>query len=1014
MISENTMPHRRKGVTKTRNLHKYLSRLCAVACFFAMISLAFPLYAQFSNSLTETDSIQQVVRAAEDSLARLVAEIKAWKARGTGRLTGAQQVQWALRLAALNRSYQTLLTDSDRREAERKRPPDEPGGGSRGPSDDRAAAIGQLQLLASLLETDRALYVMAESLRAAIGNSVTIRDRLNEGNRSFGIQYGIFEEINAAFFDPARNRRTRSRYLQLQSRQNFLETIKAEEPELYHSATALLGDPTLQKIAGQSDVSVLWANSVAALGAVLDPAVALTARTFYNFSKFFGNLVGSNLFYLADFLGIGESRGHALPAFHRYYPHPAGKENGVHPEKVAAMASRLRSGDLLFDKTRFAITDKLIPGYFGHVAIYLESYDALQELGVFNTELMKQATNGMAAETIEAGVEAYAAEIAVIQEKEEWVRLAIMRRRTFEKTYNGQPLNPLLFEALYRLKHERENVLEALRDGQTLSAHDGGVTLHRFAHFLYVDDFAAIRLRQDEMSAEQYRKNLARFLALALLQYGKPYDFKFDVNTLDAIVCSELIYQSFVDVDFSTGKSLGSYTISPDQVAQAAGIQTVLDTLRLDPPFDLVQWYLEAMPLYPAPDSTASAIATATASDSLAIRAFMATVREERGGLKLLSPAERQLFEDLQEQAKRARDQESERLRQTPAATMTAISPKIDRAGERRLQNFNIELNRKIEQARAEGQSEAAIIDLQEYETKAFAASQNVATEERATALAENFQRWQRGAAYRPSYVDLYSGGERFFLSVFRSARATDDDGFGRGLDFQLAGNNESPQVSLIYSQHYSFLPFHLQFFNKSGKIHKAVQGGAALARISRRYTQGDYVEMEAISWRNDAYTTSLLPCIIEAGGDKGPLAAVLTLMTIGNGHYHRGLYIGEIGRVELAPFEIRTHRRAFTLANLFYGARAQITLGKFRLFATGKLGVRLGEFAERKRQNLSTDFPPIRTWMFGLELFGSTLYRPTSHRLEFEVVEDDARFMQGRLQKDRQVRISYRWSVND
>jgi hypothetical protein len=984
-----------------------------VACLAAALVFVSSLYAQPPNRQTEIDSIQQVVQAAEDSLARLVAEINAWKDRGTGRLTGAQQVQWAVRMAALNRYYQTLVSDSDRREAERKRPPDESGGRSRGPRDDRAATIRRLQLLASLLETDRALYAVAGSLRAAVGNSLTIRDRLNEGNRSFGLQYGLFEEISAAYFDPARNRRTRSRYLQLQSGKDFLETAKAEEPELYDAATALLNDPSLQKIAGQSDASVLWANSTAALGAVLDPAADLAARTFFSFSKFFGNLVGSNLFYAADFLGIGESRGHALPAFHRYYPHPAGKKQGVHPQKVAAMASRLRSGDVLFDKTRFAITDKLIPGYFGHVAIYLESYDALRELGVFNTEIIKQATNTMPAEAIDAQIEAYAAEIATIQEKEEWVRLAIMRRRTFDKTYNGQPLNPLLFEALYRLKHEQENVIEALRDGQTISAHDGGVTLHSVAHFLYVDDFAAIRLRQGEMSAEKYRASLARFLALALLQYGKPYDFKFDVNTLDAIVCSELIYQSFVDVDFSTGQSLGSYTVSPDQVAQAAGFETVLDTLKLDPPFDLVQWYAEAMPLYPAPDSaaTASATATATASDSLAIRAFMAMVREEHGGMKLLSPAERQRFGHLREQAKRARDLESANLRQTPVTNMAAIIPQADRAGERRLQNFYIALNKKIEQARAEGLSEAAIIELQEDETKAFAAS---APAERATALADNFQRWQRGAAYRPSYVDLYSGGERFFLAVFRSARATDDGGFGRGLDLQLAGNNEAPHVSLIYTQYYSFVPLHLQFFNNSGKIHKAVQGGAALAGISRRYTQGDYVEMEAISWRNDAYATTLLPFTLEAGGDKGPLAAVLTLMTIGNGHYHRGVYIGEIGRVDLAPFEIRQHRRAFTVANLFYGARAQITFGKFRLYATGKLGARLGEFAERKKQNLSTDFPPIRTWTFGLELFGSTLYRPTSHRLEFEVIEDDARFIQGRLQKDRQMMISYRWSVNE
>jgi hypothetical protein len=75
---------------------------------------------------------------------------------------------------------------------------------------------------------------------------------------------------------------------------------------------------------------------------------------------------------------------------------------------------------------------------------------------------------------------------------------------------------------------------------------------------------------------------------------------------------------------------------------------------------------------------------------------------------------------------------------------------------------------------------------------------------------------------------------------------------------------------------------------------------------------------------------------------------------------------------------------------------------------------MRLGEFAEREKQTLDTTFPPIHGWSFGIELLGSTLYRPTSHRLEFSVIEDDARFIQGQLQKDRQARISYRWSVND
>ncbi|MCG3120892.1 MAG: hypothetical protein ALAOOOJD_03787 [bacterium] len=752
---------------------------------------------------------------------------------------------------------------------------------------------------------------------------------------------------------------------------------------------------------------MLWANSLTALGAIADPAADLTAHTFRNLSQFFGNLVGDYFFKIAGLFGIGESRGHALPDFYRYYPHPAGPRQGLHPAKVAALAKKLRAGDVLFDKTRFAITDKLIPGYFGHVAIYLESYETLQQLGVLESTTMRLATNGMTAEELNRRVEAYAAEFAAISEKEEWVRFSIMRHRLFTQTFNGQSLNPLLFEALYRLRYAHENVLEALRDGQAVSSHEGGVTLNRLAHFFYIDDFAAARLRPGNLNTTQYNENLARFLALALLQYGKPYDFQFDVNTLDAIVCSELIYQSFVDIDFKTGKSLASYTIAPDQVAQEVGVKTGLDTLTLAPPFELLQWYAEAAPLYPAGDSSA-------AVDSLVNRAFMAMVREEYGGLNLLAPFARKQFDLIYERAKQERDREHERLRQLPATATTLAAKSFDLAAERRLHNFYLNLTRQLEQARAAGKTETEIAEFQQREIAAFVQAATPASSERIVAVMKDFQNWQAGAAYNPSYVDLYSGKARFLLSIFRSASFTDDNGFGRGLDLQLAATNEMPQQSLIYSQQYAFFPLHLQFFNNSGAVHKTVQGGAMLARLARRFTQGDYIEMSALEWRNDAYTTSYLPFTLEAGGDKGPLDAVLQLTTIGNGDYQHGGYIGEIGRVELAPFERRHQQHTFTIANLFYGARAQMTFGKFRLFATGRLGARLGEFAARKNQNLATRFPPLRTWTFGVELAGTTLYRPTRHRLEFQVIEDDARFIQGRLQKDRQARLAYRWSVNE
>ena len=57
---------------------------------------------------------------------------------------------------------------------------------------------------------------------------------------------------------------------------------------------------------------------------------------------------------------------------------------------------------------------------------------------------------------------------------------------------------------------------------------------------------------------------------LAFEQIGKDYDFNFDVNTDDEIVCSELIYKVYPDEKWPTENTLNRWTISPDNVAERA------------------------------------------------------------------------------------------------------------------------------------------------------------------------------------------------------------------------------------------------------------------------------------------------------------------------------------------------------------------------------------------------------------------------------------------------------------
>ena len=98
-------------------------------------------------------------------------------------------------------------------------------------------------------------------------------------------------------------------------------------------------------------------------------------------------------------------------------------------------------------------------------------------------------------------------------------------------------------------------VLEALRPG---------VRLNTLADFLNVDDAAV--LRPKNLDEAQTLESLAR----GFNQVGKEYDFNFDVETSGTIVCSELPYHVYPDVDWETEAQLGRFTISPDQIAAQA------------------------------------------------------------------------------------------------------------------------------------------------------------------------------------------------------------------------------------------------------------------------------------------------------------------------------------------------------------------------------------------------------------------------------------------------------------
>jgi len=153
-----------------------------------------------------------------------------------------------------------------------------------------------------------------------------------------------------------------------------------------------------------------------------------------------------------------------------------------------------------------------------------------------------------------------------------WGHVAIWVGSPAELQALGLWEHPLIQPHQTEITHGKR-IIEALR---------GGVVLNTFAHFLNIDDLAVMRLRTPSTQTKTYLLN-------AFKQLGKEYDFNFDVETDNKIVCSELAYVTYADLTWPTVNQLGRATISPDNVAKLG--------LTDDAPFKPILLYHDGEPM---------------------------------------------------------------------------------------------------------------------------------------------------------------------------------------------------------------------------------------------------------------------------------------------------------------------------------------------------------------------------------------------------------------------------------
>ena len=165
---------------------------------------------------------------------------------------------------------------------------------------------------------------------------------------------------------------------------------------------------------------------------------------------------------------------------------------------IELLTADLQPMDLLLEKSPFILTDKFIPGHFGHAAIYLGTREQLERIGM-------------------------------------WEHPDIV-------TYHDDIINGRI-------------ILEAVRSG---------VRLATLESFLNIDEVTVVRKEEALSSPHTVFEQIKR----GMDQIGKAYDFNFDISTLDKIVCSELIYIVFGNVNWPTRYRLGRATVTPDDLAE--------------------------------------------------------------------------------------------------------------------------------------------------------------------------------------------------------------------------------------------------------------------------------------------------------------------------------------------------------------------------------------------------------------------------------------------------------------
>lgn len=214
-----------------------------------------------------------------------------------------------------------------------------------------------LSLSSAMLLYDN--YLLAISLFE--GDS-KLRRILNERDPGYAVSSAALAKVTLNYNSIVNRARVRKalKFYERESRQ--LRNTLVQTPEISYLNLLIAQSPSYSIVKKWSPFYVVGRKLGFLTGITTDTLTGMEREGVSLFSMVFGNAVG-----------LVETRKGKL------------YNKG---DVLADVRANLRPGDILLEKTPFRLTDKLIPGYWGHAAVWIGSEEELKELGIWDNPVV--------------------------------------------------------------------------------------------------------------------------------------------------------------------------------------------------------------------------------------------------------------------------------------------------------------------------------------------------------------------------------------------------------------------------------------------------------------------------------------------------------------------------------------------------------------------------------------------------------------------------------------------------